>query len=172
MFSDDETGYKILTSSDINDGAVDWNKLQCIKYEDSKFDKYAIRKNDVIVTSKSSKVKVCVVDIEPNEKILVTGGMIIVRPDILKLKPTYLKLYLDSANGQIALKSIQRSATIITVNSKDLAGIIIPNASLEKQEQVTKKYNSKLSTYLALKEELKRIENSLSNLYSEEFEEE
>lgn len=172
MFSDDETGYKILTSSDINDGAVDWDKLQCIKHEDSKFDKYAIRKNDVIVTSKSSKVKVCVVDIEPNEKILVTGGMIIVRPDTLKLKPTYLKLYLDSANGQIVLRSIQRGATIITINSKDLAGIIVPDASLEKQERVTKKYNSKLSTYLALKEELKRIENSLSNLYSEEFEEE
>lgn len=172
MFSDDETGYRILTSSDIIDGAVDWDKLQCIKYEDSKFDKYAIKKDDVIVTSKSSKVKACVVDIEPKEKILVTGGMIIVRPDATKLKPTYLKLYLDSSNGQLALKSIQRGATIITINSKDLAGVVIPNASLEKQEEVTKKYNSKITTYLALKEELKRIENSLTNLYSEEFEEE
>ncbi|MCQ2776419.1 MAG: N-6 DNA methylase [Bacilli bacterium] len=172
MFSENETGYRILTSSDINDGAVDWDKLPCIKYEDSKFDKYAIQKDDVIVTSKSSKVKVCVVDIEPKEKILVTGGMIIVRPDTSKLKPTYLKLYLDSANGQLALKSIQRGATIITINAKDLSSIIIPEASLDKQEIVTKKYNSKLTTYLALKEEIKRIENSLNNLYSEEFEEE
>lgn len=172
MFSNEETGYKILTSSDINDGSVEWDKLQNIDYKEEKFDKYAIKKNDLIVTSKSSKVKMCVVDIEPKEKILVTGGMIIVRPDIAKINPTYLKIYLESTNGQLAIKSIQRGATIVTINSKDLSNVIIPEASIEKQNDIAKKYNAKLSTLLALKEELKKVENSLNNLYSEEFDEE
>lgn len=172
MFTDDTTGYRILTSSDINDGIVDWYQLQSIDYKDNKFDKYAVQRNDVVVTAKSSKVKVVVVDIEPKEKILVTGGMLIVRPDTTKLNPTFLKIFLDSAKGQIALKMIQRGVNIITINSKDLATVIIPDETIELQNNISKKYNSKLSTYLALKDELKKLEEQLNNFDIEEMKEE
>ncbi len=49
-------------------------------FKNRKFDKFAVKFGDVIVTSKSSKIKTVVIDIEPKEKILVTGGMLIVRP--------------------------------------------------------------------------------------------
>ena len=42
MFSDEPTGYRILTSTDIQDGMVDWYQLQSIDYKDTKFDKYAV----------------------------------------------------------------------------------------------------------------------------------
>lgn len=170
MFSNYNTGYKILTSSDIEDGLVNWNSLQNIDYKDTKFDKFAIRKNDVIVTSKSSKVKILVVDIDPKEKILVTGGMIIVRPDIDKLDPTFLKIYLDSKQGQLVLKSIQKGTTIITLNSKDLSNILIPDIDIKKQRKKAELYNNKLSTLLAYKKEINKIENDLSNFYFDEFE--
>lgn len=170
MFTEKNTGYKILTSSDIVDGIVNWNGLQNIDYKDTKFDKFAIQKNDIIVTSKSSKVKTVVVDIEPKEKILVTGGMIIVRPDINKLNPTYLKIYLDSKQGQLALKSIQKGTVIITLNSKDLSNILIPDVNIDKQREKAELYNNKLSTLLAYKKEIIKIENSLANFYFDEFE--
>lgn len=172
MSSDKKTGYKILTSSDIEDGFVNWKELQNIDYKDTKFDKFAVQKNDVIVTSKSSKVKTVVVDIEPKEKILVTGGMIIVRPDIEKLDPTFLKIYLESKQGQLALKSIQKGTVIITLNSKDLSNILIPDIDIKKQREKAELYNNKLSTLLAYKKEIAKIENNLSNFYFDEFEEE
>lgn len=172
IFSDEPTGYRILASSDIEDGSVEWNELQSIAYKDNKFDKYAVQKGDVVVTAKSSRVKTVVVDIEPKEKILVTGGMIIVRPNQDKLNPTYFKLFLDSDDGQMLLKSIQRGATIVTINSKDLANINVPDVSLDKQRAVAKQYSSMLSTYLALKEELKKLEDSLRNIYAERLDEE
>ena len=172
MVSDKITGYKILTSSDIEDGFVNWKELQNIDYKGTKFDKFAVQKNDVIVTSKSSKVKTVVVDIEPKEKILVTGGMIIVRPDVEKLDPTFLKIYLDSKQGQLALKSIQKGTVIITLNSKDLSNILIPDIDIKKQREKSELYNNKLSTLLAYKREIAKIENNLSNFYFDEFEEE
>ena len=51
-FANEPTGYRILMSSDIENGVVDWKKLQSIKYEDTKFDKFAVKKGDVVVTSK------------------------------------------------------------------------------------------------------------------------
>lgn len=172
MLSVEPTGYRILTSSDIEDGFVDWKALRSIKYEDDKFDKYAVKKNDLVVTSKSSKVKTVVVDIEPKEKILVTGGMIIVRPDTKLLDPTYLKIFLDSEQGQNALKAIQKGSVIITINSKELSTVLIPVIDIDKQIEKAQKYNEKLSTLYALKQEARKLEDSLKNFYLDESEEE
>lgn len=168
MLSNQVTGYRILTSSDINDGIVEWNRLQSIDYKDTKFDKYAIRKNDIVVTTKSSKVKTVVVDIDPKEKIIVTGGMIIVRPDVERINPTYFKLFLDSEIGQKVLKSIQKGSIIININSKDLATILVPLIDINKQDKVAELYNSKFSSYIAYKKELEKIENKLKNFYMDE----
>ena len=172
MLSSEPTGYRILTSSDIEDGVVDWKGLRSIVYNDDKFDKYAVKKDDVVVTSKSSKVKTVVVDIEPKEKILVTGGMIIVRPDVKLLNPTYLKIFLDSEQGQNALKRIQKGSIIITINSKELSTVLIPVIDINKQIEKALKYNEKLSTLYALKQEAKKLEDSLKNFYLDESEEE
>lgn len=45
-----------------------WEELHYIDMKDDKFDKFAIQYGDVVVTSKSSKVKTAVVDIVPEEK--------------------------------------------------------------------------------------------------------
>lgn len=172
MLSVEPTGYRILTSSDIEDGFVDWKALRSIKYEDDKFDKYAVKKNDLVITSKSSKVKTVVVDIEPKEKILVTGGMIIVRPNTKLLDPTYLKIFLDSEQGQNALKAIQKGSVIITINSKELSTVLIPLIDIDKQIEKAQKYNEKLSTLYALKQEVRKLEDSLKNFYLDESEEE
>ena len=67
---------------------------------------------------------------------------------------------------------IQRGATIITINSKDLANVLIPEETIEVQNVISKKYNSKLSSYLALKEEVKKLEEQLNNFDIEEMKEE
>ena len=153
--------YRILTSSDINEGIINYNKLQYIEYSDNKLDKYAIRRNDVIITSKSSKVKVAVVDIDIKEKIIVTGGMIIIRPDIDKINPTYLKIYLESKKGENIIKGIQRGTILISINPRDLMDIVIPLIPIEKQNEIAVKYNKVLAKYIALKEELLKVEDEL-----------
>ncbi len=167
MISEDETGYSILRSNDIDNYIINSNNLIHINYEDTKFDKYCIKYGDVIVTSKSSKVKVGVVDFEPKEKIIVTGGMIIVRPDITKLNPTYLKVFLDSEFGQQSIKAIQKGTVIITLNAKDLSEIKIPFVEIEKQESISNQYQRKVASLLALRNEASEIEKQILSLFDE-----
>jgi type I restriction enzyme M protein len=168
LITDKKTGYRILTSSDIENGMVRWEALRSVAMKDNKFDKFAVKFGDVIVTSKSSKIKTVVVDIEPKEKILVTGGMLIVRPQLNKLNPTYLKMFLDSEMGQSALKGIQKGTTIVTVTASGLSTIEIPMIDMNKQQEKAERYNEKLSTLAAYKQEIERIENSLKNIFEEE----
>lgn len=168
LISDKKTGYRILTSSDIENGMVRWEALRSVDMKDNKFDKFAVQFGDVVVTSKSSKVKTVVVDMEPKEKILVTGGMLIVRPQLDKLNPTYLKMFLDSDLGQSALKSIQKGTVIVTVTASGLSTIEVPMIDINKQQEKAERYNEKLSTLAAYKQEIERIENSLKNLFEEE----
>lgn len=168
LISDKKTGYRILTSSDIENGMVRWESLRSIDMKDNKFDKFAVQYGDVVVTSKSSKVKTVVVDIEPKEKILVTGGMLIVRPQLDKLNPTYLKMFLDSDLGQSALKSIQKGTVIVTITASGLSTIEVPMIDINKQQEKAERYNEKLSTLAAYKQEIERIENSLKDLFEEE----
>lgn len=170
LLSDKSTGYQILTSSDIEGGAVNWKSLKHVAFKDDKFDKFAVHYGDVVVTSKSSKVKTVVVDIEPEEKIIVTGGMLIVRPDLNRLNPTYLKIFLDSEEGRAALKSVQKGDFIVTINASRLGTIYIPVIDMETQKKKADRYNEKLSTLIAYKKEIERIENSLKNFFLEEDE--
>ena len=170
LLSDDNTtGYKILTSFDIKDEIIDWNNLKSIKPIKTTYDEYAIQKNDVILTSKSSKVKIAVVDFEPREKIIVTGGMIIIRPNIDKVNPTYIKMYLDS-NKQAALKKIQKGSVIFSINYKDLQEVKIPLIDIKKQNEMAAKYSEKLSSLFAFTKEVEKLKQSLENLYDVEME--
>ena len=134
---------------------------------DGKLDKYAIQNGDVIVTSKSSKVKVGVVDFEPKERIIVTGGMIIIRPNKEKLNPIYLKAFLDSELGQQELRMIQKGSIIVSINAKDLSNIDVPYLDIKKQEQIANSYQNNVSSLIALKEEAREIENKLKNILDE-----
>ncbi len=167
MLSDVETGYSILTSNDITDFYINLSSLRHINYNDGKLDKYAIKNGDVIVTSKSSKVKVGVVDFEPKEKIIVTGGMIIIRPNKEKLNPIYLKAFLDSELGQQELRMIQKGSIIVSINAKDLSNIDVPYLDIKKQEQIANSYQNNVSSLIALKEEAREIENKLKNILDE-----
>lgn len=170
MIEEAETGTSILTSNDVTDYLINYDSLTHIKYEDTKFDKYCLKYGDVVVTSKSSKAKVGVVDFEPKEKIIVTGGMIIVRPNAKKLNPTYLKLFLDSEAGQSAIKAIQKGTVIISLASKDLAEVKIPLVDIKKQNKAAIKFNRTVSNIIACKKELDKLENSLNDILNNEEE--
>lgn len=164
MFTEEDKGCRILTSIDIHDGIVDWKNLQKIDCSKQIYDKYAVRYGDIVLTSKSSTVKTVVVDINPDEKILVTGGMLVIRPNLEKMNPTYIKIFLDSEEGKKALKSIQKGNIITTINRSALEEIYLPSISLEKQEEKASRYNDLLTTLNALLTEADKIREKIADI--------
>lgn len=164
--SDIRTDRRIVTPADIIDGIVKWDTLPFIQ-NISKFDKYAVHEGDLIITSKSSKTKMAVVDVEPSETTIATSGMLIIRCGE-KLNPTFLKIFLESSDGKRVLKSIQKGSVITSMNVRDLENITVPVPDIKLQELASDRYNEQLSTLYALKEEARIVEERLKVFYETE----
>lgn len=168
LLTDDKDGTRLLTPNDIQNGMIDWDSLRRIGSSDKKMDKFVLKKGDIAITTKSSKVKTAVVDIDSDKKILAVGGILIIRPDLNKINPTYLKIYLDSQDGQCALKQIQKGIVILTISPKRLANLLVPVPDINIQNSKADKYNELLTTLHAYSNEMKKIERKISEFSLEE----
>lgn len=167
LLSDTETKTKLLTSNDIEDGLIQWDKLKCINNPDSKLQKFKLQKNDIIMTSKSSKVKIAIFDNDSDDDVILTGGMLCIRPNSDIISPLFLKMFLDSQIGKEILSGIQKGVIIQTITVSALNSITISCPPIELQNDISKKYKLKLSMYSALKKELEELEYQINNYYEE-----
>ena len=171
QISDTKTNYQILTIASIQNEIVDFDSLPFIQ-EDEKLLKFKLEENDIIVTSKSTVIKTFVAQNLPERNIIVSGGMIIIRPDLNKINPTYLKMFLDSEIGRKELNSFSNVSLIITISQslfKDR--MIIPCPPLEKQNDLADNYNNLLWMINAMNKQISEMNDQLSNMFEESLEE-
>lgn len=160
------TSYQILTSSNIEDGIIDYESLPYI-VDGKKYEKFFAKKGDIVMTTKSTKVKFAVINEEPTTSVIVTGGMIIIRPNTDLVDGTYIKMFFDSAKGKAILASIQKGAIITTIPFNDFKNLKFPCPPIEKQKVVSKKYNNLLAVYDGMKKEVEDMERRLANFYED-----
>lgn len=169
-FSAERTDYQILASGNIEDGMIDYDNLQYI-HGDEKLDKFDLHEGDVVITTKSTIVKTAVAAGIPDRHIIVTGGMLIVRPEPEKLNPTYLKMFLDSDIGKTLLRAIQKGSVITTISVPAFRNMEVSCPEIEKQNVLANKYNSMLAMYAGMKEQMEALKLKIVSLYDETMEE-
>ncbi len=164
-----ETNHRLLTSADIEEsGALDVNGIKNYAVDNSlinEFEKHDVIKGDVIVTSKSTKVKVAVINEEPKGHLIVTGGMLRIRPKQGLLDPRFLKLYLDSKDGRAELTRIQKGSTILSINEEDLKRIVVPDLPIEEQRKLGDKADKITGEIKSLNKQLEEKREELKMLY-------
>ena len=164
QISNTPTDYQLLTSINIQDGIVDYDSLPYV-YPDPKLLKFKLEEGDIVVTTKSTVVKTFVANDLPDRNIIVTGGMIILKPDTSKVNPTYVKMFLDSSIGKSEFKSIIKGNTIGFVPFKEFKErMIISCPSLKKQNKLSEQYNNMLWTINALTKQLADTKDELANI--------
>lgn len=165
-FTSEETGYKILTPGDIEDGAINYKRLRNIQSGED-YKKYILQKGDLVLTSKSSIIKIAVYLEDTKDKIIVTGGMLILRPESEKIDSTYLKLFLESSIGKKLLDSCKKGTVVVSLSPSSLLSLNIPYPSLEEQKLLSNKYNELLSIYDGMKKETEKIHEKVINFYDD-----
>ena len=159
------TDYQLLTSSDIQtNGTVDYNSLVYVK-NDQKLLKFALKENDIVVTTKSTRVKTFVAKNLPKRNIIVTGGMLVIHPKTELIDPVFLKMFLDSETGSKILSSIMRGMTIKSISFKDFQNIEVSCPPLEEQQELSKKYNRLLAMYEGINEQLNEMQKEIASFY-------
>lgn len=158
------SGYQLLTAGDLENGIINFDNLINVKPTLEKFQKYAIKKGDIIITSKTSRVKIALVDRDIKGTIIVTGGMLIIRPDFTKINPLYLKIFLTSSKGSKALRKIQKGTVIMTINARELENIQIPSISLSNQMSIARDYEKIIDKISYHETKIKELNYTLNSI--------
>lgn len=162
--------YEVLLISDINDGIIS-NKLTKIEPNKGKYDRYLLKENDLIISSKGTRIKIAVVENIDNRKIIASGNLIVLRLDTTKLNPNYLEMYLNSSDGQTILNHIQTGSVIISINPSKLTEITISTLPIEKQNIIADKYKNKKKQIQIAKEHVFKLEQEHENFFETNVEE-
>ena len=162
-----EGKYEILMISDIENGMIS-DELKKIDNEEAKYERYLLKQNDIIISSKGTRIKIAVVGDIKDRKIIANGNLIVLRPDVKKLNPYYLEMYLNSEDGQTILNQIQTGSVIISINPSRLIEIKIDMLPIEKQNALAEKYNMKQKQYLMAKDHLRKLEEEQNCFYESE----
>lgn len=116
----------LLGVKNINDGEIIYDEAQKIKAKNSHWkDKYEIKEDDIIITTKGSLIKVAIVPPKP-ELAYISGNLTIIRIDKEMYPPYLLYEFLLSADGAKILESVQTGSTIKVLNISQLQHMRIP----------------------------------------------
>ena len=117
----------LLNIQDLQDGEILFENAEQVEAASvSQEEKYRIREDDIILTSKGSALKIAIVPPDPPAAYL-GGNLTRIRVQDPRYPPYLLYEYLSSEQGQTALNLIQTGTTIRVLGSTNLEELKIPD---------------------------------------------
>lgn len=166
MVSDVPTPYQYLMLANIQDGLIS-DALPYIKELDKKLEKYCVKNNSLIISKNGTPVKVAIAEVEEDHQILANGNLYTVEIDENKANPYFIKAYLESEEGAIALSRISVGAVLPNIPVDSLKKMLIPNPPIEEQNRVAEKYHTKADEIKVLRYRLQKATAELKNIFVE-----
>lgn len=162
----EETEYRIINISDIQAEGFVSDDLQPIKYDDKKkYDKFIVEDGDIIITAKNTTIKSAIYRSNGEYKAVLSGNLIAIRVNPKRINPYYLKAFIDSEKGDMAIKSIQTGTSIITINANSLRDMKISLLSMSEQEIIGNEYKNNLDLIIDLVERYKTATNYSNQIF-------
>lgn len=125
-----------LNIKDIQDGSICFEGARMIRPKSMDWDeKFRIREDDILITSKGTLLKIAIVGDSPPEA-YICGNLTLLRVDKERYHPYILYEFLISEEGIRALESIQSGTTIRVLNNANLEGLRIPSYDQKMMFQV------------------------------------
>lgn len=164
----EETEYRIINISDIQAEGFVSSNLRSIKADDKKkYDKFLVEDGDIIITAKNTTIKSAIYRKNGNYKAVLSGNLIAIRVNQNRINPYYLKAFIDSEKGEMAIKSIQTGTSIITINANSLKGMRISLLSKAEQEIIGNEYKKNLKLLSDLLDKYKSAANYSNKIFDE-----
>lgn len=166
MVSDTPTSYQYLMLSNIQDGMIS-EELPYLRELDKKQEKYCLKNNSLVISKNGTPIKVAVASVEDGHKILANGNLYIIELDESKANPYFVKAYLESEEGTIALSRITVGAALPNIPVESLKKMLVPNPPISQQNEIAEKYLTKVDEIKVLKYRLQKATSELKSVFSE-----
>ena len=130
--------------------------------------RYCLSNHCLVLSKNGYPYKIAVAEVKDGHKILASGNLYIIEVDEEQVDPYYLAALFSSDLGTALLKSISVGATVPNIGVGQLEKLLIPIPSLEKQKEISEKYQIAKDelTLLQLKMEIAR--NKMTHAFEEE----
>lgn len=143
---EEDSDYRIINISDIQAEGFVTSNLKPVKIDNTiKFNRYCVKDGDIIITAKNTTIKSAIYKSHGDYKAILSGNLIAIRVNETKIDPYYLKAFLDSKQGQMALKSIQTGTTLITLNPNSLKDMKVSLLDMPLQVAISDEYRKNLN---------------------------
>ena len=115
-----------------------WKNTSRIELEEH----YGVQKNDVVISRKiySTGKKIAVLIKDTTIVVVPNGSSLIIRPDITKLFPPYLKAFLEFIPSDKVIKELKLTSQKHLLSKGSLEKLFVPLPSLEEQIQLSSEY--------------------------------
>lgn len=175
IITENYTGYKLLNLGDIDtNGDIDYSLLKNIDIKDNlkSFEKFILQDGDIVMSAKSTTLKVALIDLKDvKEKLVATGNLLIIRPNKEKIDPICLKIFFDSSIAKKQIELIETGSVIISINLNELGKIRIEVPSKQKQKEISKEYIIKRNIIKTMRSNLRSLEEDLQSFSEKYFQE-
>ena len=153
----DGSGTRLLQMSNVENGSI-VSKLERYDIPENTIEKFKVQKGDVVISTKSLKVKSAVVDLETDEPIVAAGSIMVIRPKDQKLDPYYLVAFFESDLGRQILEMYQTGNIIPNLSINNVKKIPVPGLLYEEQVRIGSNYRDLRDLIASEKARLKLLE--------------
>ena len=120
-----------------------------------------------MISKNGTPIKIAVASVPDDRKILGNGNLYVIELDQTKVNPYFIKAYLESENGTIALSRVMVGATIPNIPIDGLKKIMVPCPDMETQNKVAENYLAKMDEVKVLRYKLAKATAELRDIYEE-----
>lgn len=142
-------GKGVLRIPNIASGVIDPSDLKGAEFTEDEASKYALERGDILVIRSNGSVslvgKPALVSAR-DEQYLFAGYLIRLRCDLAALRPEYLALALSSHALRTQIGAAAKSTSgVHNINARELQSLLLPACSVEEQDVIVQRLDSRLS---------------------------
>lgn len=157
----------VVKITNIINGSIDYENLASIDVDEKKIEKYLLKENDILVSTKGTAVKFAIVENIKNKKLVPHSNMTVIRCN-KELEPLYLISFLKSETGMAMFKAIQTGAIIMNITQKAIENFEFPMIESDKQKEIASRYKTINKKISDIKSNLALAERKLETLWEDE----
>lgn len=159
----DGTGVQLLQMSNVENGIIS-TKLERYDIPQTTIEKFKVEKGDVVISTKSLRVKSAVVDIDTDEPVVASGSIMVIRPKVGILDPYYLVAYFESDLGKQALELYQTGSVIPNLSINNVKKLPIPLLDYSRQLKIGSEYRDLRDLIISERRRLKALEDKANGI--------
>lgn len=159
----DETGIRLLQMSNVENGNI-VSKLERYDIPANTIERFKVQHGDVVISTKSLRVKSAVVDLDVEEPIVAAGSIMVIRPKPDLLDPYYLVAFFESDLGKQVLEMYQTGNIIPNLSINNVKKIPIPRLSFGEQRKIGIEYRDLRDLIASEKERLRTLEKKANKI--------